>query len=52
VLLLVVVGPTVGPITDPLFVAIPIVIADAAFLVMRRLVASHSTSHSTTLGAK
>ena len=52
ILLMIVVGPTVGPIADPMVVAIPIVVADAAFLVMRRLVTSHSASHSTSLGAK
>ena len=52
ILVMIVVGPTIGPIADPMVVAIPIVVADAAFLVMRRLVASHATSHSTSLGAK
>lgn len=56
VLSVIVLGPTLGPIADPLLIAVPIVIADIAFLVMRRLVsshpASHSASHSTSLGAK
>jgi hypothetical protein len=56
VLSMIVLAPTVGPIADPLFIAVPIVIADIAFYVMRRIVASHSTSHpashSTSLGAK
>jgi len=52
VLLLIVVGPMFGPIADPMVVAIPIVIADAAFLLMRRIAAGHTGSHSTTLGAK
>jgi hypothetical protein len=52
VLSLIVLAPTLGPIADPLLIAIPIVIADIAFVVMRRIVGSHSTSHSTSLGAK
>lgn len=52
ILLMIVVGPTIGPIADPMVIAVPIVIADAAFLVMRRLVATHSASHHTSLGAK
>jgi hypothetical protein len=52
VLLLIVVGPTLGPMPDPLTVAIPIVVADAAFLLMRRIAGSHAPSHSTSLGAK
>jgi hypothetical protein len=52
VLSLIVLGPTLGPFADPLVIAIPIVVADLAFLVMRRLATSHAPSHSTSLGAK
>lgn len=52
VLSLIVLGPTLGPIADPLFIAVPLVVADILFLVMRRIAAGHSASHSTTLGAK
>jgi hypothetical protein len=48
VLTLIVLGPTLGPISDPMFIAVPIVVADVAFVIMRRLAAPHSTS----LGAK
>jgi hypothetical protein len=40
VLSLLVVGPTLGPIPNPLVIAVPVVLADLAFMVMRRLVAS------------
>jgi hypothetical protein len=40
VLSLLVVGPTLGPIPNPLLIAVPVVLADLAFMVMRRLVAS------------
>jgi hypothetical protein len=52
VLSLIVVGPMLGPIADPVFVAVPIVLADAAFLVMRRIAGVHSDAHTTSLGAK
>ena len=42
VLSLLVVGPTLGPIPDPLFIAVPVVLADLAFVVMRRMVMPHS----------
>lgn len=48
ILLAVVLGPTIGPIPEPLFIAVPVVIADAAFFLMRRLVASPPPS----VGAK
>ncbi|HEY4303390.1 MAG TPA: hypothetical protein VGM82_02910 [Gemmatimonadaceae bacterium] len=51
VLSLIVLAPTLGPIGDPLVIAVPIVVADIAFLVVRRI-AAHPTSHSTSLGAK
>ena len=40
VLTVIVVGPTVGPLPDPLLVAIPVVVADVAFTVMRRWTSS------------
>lgn len=36
VLTVLVIGPAVGPVPDPLLVAIPVVIADIAFIAMRR----------------
>ncbi len=40
VLTVIVVGPTVGPLPDPLLVAIPVVVADVAFTLMRRWTSS------------
>jgi hypothetical protein len=40
----IVLGPILGPIPEPLFIAVPVVIADGAFFLMRRLVASPPTS--------
>lgn len=52
VLSLIVLGPTLGPIANPAVIAVPVVVADIAFLVMRRMVGPHPTSHSASLGAK
>lgn len=46
VLSFLVIGPTLGPISEPLFVVVPVVLADIAFTIMRRMVISHSTSLS------
>jgi hypothetical protein len=48
VLSLIVVGPTLGPIPQPLFIALPVVLADGAFVILRRIAGPRPTS----LGAK
>jgi hypothetical protein len=56
VLSFLVIGPTLGPIPQPLLIVAPVVLADIAYVIMRRMVMSqsdsHSHSHSTSLGAK
>ena len=52
VLSLIVVGPTLGPIADPLLVAIPIVGADVAFVVLRRLAGADGAAPASSLGTK
>lgn len=36
VLTVLVIGPAVGPVPDPMFVAVPVVVADIAFIAIRR----------------
>jgi hypothetical protein len=54
VLSILVIGPTLGPIPQPLLIAVPVVLADVLFVIMRRMITSesHGHSHSTSLGAK
>lgn len=41
VLSLIVIGPTLGPIPEPLVVVVAVVFADIAFGIMRRMVVHH-----------
>jgi len=38
---LLVIGPTIGPIPQPWLVAASVVLADVAFLIMRRMIGTH-----------
>ena len=41
VLSFLVVGPAVGPVQEPLLVVVPVVLADIAFVIMRRMTLHH-----------
>jgi hypothetical protein len=48
VLTVLVIGPTLAPFPDPMVIAVPVVIADIAFLVMRRWASEPSVRHRTS----